>query len=299
MELVARPCPVCGSADDRRVVANADIDPARLDGFAFASRKLPEYMHYRLVECPGCDLLYANPLPTLDTLASAYQAADFDSATEARYAARTYARLLRPALSRLADRDGALDIGTGDGAFLKELLALGFCNVAGVEPSEAPIAAADPEIRPLIRRGLFRREDFADQSFRLVTCFQTIEHVYEPLSLCRDVAALLKPGGLAFLVFHNRQSLSARLLGRRSPIFDIEHLQLFSRRSAEHMLLAAGFSEVRLTTVLNRYPVGYWLKLLPLPRPIKSATRASLALTHVDRLPIMLPAGNLAAFAWR
>ena len=32
-----------------------------LGRFAFASRKLPEYMHWQLWECRRCDLLYADP----------------------------------------------------------------------------------------------------------------------------------------------------------------------------------------------------------------------------------------------
>jgi len=42
---------------------------------------------------------------------------------------------------------GALDVGTGDGAFLGQLLANGFTDVAGVEPSAAPVAMAAPEVR--------------------------------------------------------------------------------------------------------------------------------------------------------
>jgi hypothetical protein len=62
VEMVSRDCPVCSSADASRVFAEANFDFARLDRFAFASRKLPEYMHYRLVSCSDCDLLYASPL---------------------------------------------------------------------------------------------------------------------------------------------------------------------------------------------------------------------------------------------
>ncbi len=51
-EMVARHCPVCGSADESSVFAEANFDLARLDAFAFASRKVPEHMHYRLVACP-------------------------------------------------------------------------------------------------------------------------------------------------------------------------------------------------------------------------------------------------------
>ena len=60
----SRACPVCGSDSHHRVYAEARFDENRLDEFAFASRKVPEYMHYRLNECRRCDSLYANPRPT-------------------------------------------------------------------------------------------------------------------------------------------------------------------------------------------------------------------------------------------
>lgn len=82
-EMAARPCPVCGSADESHVYCDAHFDLTRLDEFAFASRKLPEYMHYRLIACPVCDLIYASPAPGLEALALAYRDAGFDSAEEA------------------------------------------------------------------------------------------------------------------------------------------------------------------------------------------------------------------------
>jgi hypothetical protein len=72
-EMAARPCPICGSEDESHVYSDAHIDLARLDEFAFASRKLPEYMHYSLIVCPVCDLLYASPAPSREALARAYQ----------------------------------------------------------------------------------------------------------------------------------------------------------------------------------------------------------------------------------
>src|SRR5262249_8076981 len=102
--LVARHCPICGSSGESRVFSDARLDPTRLDEFAFASRKIPEYMHHRLMICPPCDLLYASPAPTMESLAAAYRDADFDSGEEARYAGRTYAGYLRKIIHRLPDR---------------------------------------------------------------------------------------------------------------------------------------------------------------------------------------------------
>jgi SAM-dependent methyltransferase len=296
---IARACPLCGSAGNSREYAGESYDAAELNEYAFASRKLPEYMHFRLLLCGGCDLLYASPVPEKDALVQAYRAAAYDSGVEARFAAQTYARVLRRVLGRLPDRRGAVDIGAGDGAFLKELLSLGFTEVVGVEPSAAPIAAAEEAVRPLLRQAAFRAEDFPEQAFRLVTCFQTLEHVPEPLQFCRGAFRLLKAGGAMLCVVHNRRALSARLLGRRSPIYDIEHLQLFSRRSARQLLQSAGFRDVRTAWIFNRYPASYWLRLFPFPAALKRVLVSSANRLAVGRIPIALPAGNLAVYGFK
>lgn len=299
MQLIARACPTCGSSDETRVFAPATFDPAKLDDFAFASRKLPEYMHHRLILCPTCALLYASPVPSVADLTDAYVAAAFDSGDEARFAARTYARLLRFVTARLPDRDGALDVGAGDGAFLEELIGGGFTRVAGVEPSAAPIAAARPEIRALIRHGMFQAENYPSAGLSLVTCFQTIEHLFDPLETCRAFCRLLKPGGAVMLVAHDRLALTARIMGRKSPIFDIEHLQLFTAESARRLLKAAGFSRIEIHPVVNRYPLHYWVKLFPLPNALKRPLVALLRMPALRSVSIPFPAGNLAAIGFR
>lgn len=292
----ARSCPLCQSRDASTLFAEAKIDQQRLDQFAFASRKVPEYMHHRLLVCRDCDLIYADTVPEEMGLQSAYAEAAFDSGVEAAYAAKTYLRLLSPAFSQLPDRSGAVDIGTGDGAFLRELLATGFVDVAGVEPSQAPIVAASPEIRARIRIGFFRRGLFPEKSCSLVTCFQTIEHVADPVALCATAGELLKPGGLFCLVGHNRRALSARILGRSSPIFDIEHLQLFSRQSFQRLLTQTGFRNIQVRSFWNRYPVTYWTKLFPLPPRSKASLMKSLTALRIGQIPLPLPAGNLVAW---
>jgi SAM-dependent methyltransferase len=297
--LEPRPCPVCGTRDDGRLFAEANVDPDVLDGFAFASRKLPEYMHWRLVACGRCDLVYADPAPPLSELSTLYRDAAFDSGGEARHASRTYARFLPGIVRRIPDRDAAVDVGTGDGAFLHELLAAGFRRVVGVEPSTAPVEAAEPSVRPLIVHDVFRPGSFEPGSLSLVTCFQTIEHLSEPLAFCRDAWTALKPGGALFLIGHNRRALSAKLMGLRSPIFDIEHLQLFSPASVRNLLRAAGFTGVEVRPLLNRYPVEYWARLFPAPNRAKRRILDALHGSRAGRWVIPLPAGNFAAVAYR
>ena len=293
LDFVPRTCPLCGG-DDAHVLTEATLDEGKLTMSAFASRKLPEYMHSRMVECNACGMLYANPVLRPESLADAYKDASFESGAESRLAAVTYRTLLEPHLAGLPSRTSALDIGAGDGAFVEELLALGFTDVIGVEPSTAPIAAASPAIRGYLKCGIFAAEEFAAGSLDLITCFQVIEHVWDPVKITTDALALLKPGGLFFIVAHDRRAFSARVMGTKSPIFDIEHLQLFDKPTGVALLRGAGFDSIQVRPVHNKYPIDYWLKLFPLPGTVKSSVRRLAGISGIGNRLVSLPAGNLA-----
>ena len=119
-QIVKRLYRAAGAAGPFRLFAEAKVDPTALGDLAFASRKAPELMHHRLVTCPACDLLFANPIPATDAVEEAYAEASFDSADEARYASRTYVWLVDRIRRSLPDAEGVLDIGTGEGSFLEE-----------------------------------------------------------------------------------------------------------------------------------------------------------------------------------
>jgi len=274
------------------------FDPARLDRFAFAARKVPELMHWQLVECPVCDLLFASPAPNPGGLAAAYRDAGYDSAEEARYAAETYGELLREVVPRLPAVGGVLDVGAGNGAFLRVLRERGFGDLTGVEPSRAALNAADADIRPLIREGVFRARDFEPGRFRMVSILHLVEHLSEPLAAFRHAQGLLRSGGALFVVCHDRRAPLNRLLGQRSAIYDVEHLQLFGRGSLQALLERAGFPKVEIRRFPNRYPLRYWLRLAPLGSA-KTGLIAALDRVRVGSLPLTLPVGNLVAVAWK
>lgn len=298
LRFVERVCPVCGTSDRSSLWAQARFDPARLDSMSFSSRKSPEHMHYRLLECARCDVLYASPVPTADDLMIAYRVADYVSAREAQLAAETYARVLTDIIPALPDRRGAIDIGAGEGAFVEQLLAAGFADVVGFEISTKAIAAANENVTRLIRAEPFDSTSLPPGPYSLVSCLQTIEHVPDPLDLCSSAATALQPGGALLIVCHNRRAISARLLKRRSPIFDVEHLQLFSPTGIRRLLSRAGFERVEVRNLINRYPLGYWLRLAPGTDRMKRAIRTALVRTALDDVLLSLPAGNLVAIGY-
>ena len=292
-----RPCPLCGAGRDQAEPFLSDTrDESRVSTSSFASRKIPEYMSHAMVRCGSCDLAYVDRPPSVASLAASYHAADYDSAEEAEDAADAYARALTPVLGRLDSCGAALEIGTGTGAFLERLKGFGFTQLIGIEPSIAAIDAAPPHRRPWIHEGIFQEADFAPESFDLICCFMTLEHVQDPGALVASARRLLKPGGMFVGVTHDRRAWLNRLLGRRSPIVDIEHMQLFSAESAKYLLEHHGYASVDGSSFRNSYRPSYWLRLAPLPDALKNSLTGMLRRSKLDRRRLSLDVGNFMSW---
>lgn len=283
----ARPCPLCGT--EAPVAYEEKINPSLVSEYTFASRKKPELMHYEYRECQDCRLLFVSQLPDVGELLTAYHQASFDSAIESRYAAATYADalagVLRPGVS-------VLDVGCGDGTFLAECLRRGVGDIQGIEPSPAAADLADPEVREQIYIG--GHETFStDKKFELITLFQTIEHIRDPLEFFHSMREVAEPGGYVAVACHDYRSPVNRLLGDKSPIFDIEHLQVFSKTSIGKAMAKADLEFIGAKSYPNTYPLSYWMRLAPIPDRIKDASTIRGGV--LGRLPMRVRVGNLMA----
>ena len=192
-----------------------------------------------------------------------------------------------------------MEIGTGTGIFLEHLAGAGFAELIGVEPSSAAIAAAPPHRRSWIREAIFDERDFAPASFDLICCFMTMEHVRDPNAIAQGVLRLLRPGGAFATVTHDYRSVVNKLLGRRSPIIDIEHMQLFSRRSVSYLMTASGYVDVTVRLFVNTYMVRDWLRLAPVPHGLKGPLLSLMRPLRADRIRLGVNVGNLVAAGFK
>ena len=256
-------------------------------------------MCHRMVRCPVCDLVYAEKPPTEVVLAESYHAASYDSSEEADDAARAYILAIQGALARLENKGAALEIGTGTGVFLKHLKEVGFSRLVGVEPSRAAIDAAAPECREWIREGMFNERDFDPESFDLVCCFMTMEHVRDPLEIAKSAWRLLRPGGVFLTVTHDYRSPVNRIFGKRSPIVDIEHLQIFSKKAIGELFVRAGFEDVSAESFVNRYSLRYWARLSPLPAGIKAYLGTLFSTPAFSGIRLGVNVGNTLACGFK
>jgi SAM-dependent methyltransferase len=140
---------------------------------------------------------------------------------------------------------------------------------------------------------VFNERDFAADSFDLICCFMTMEHVLNPKVIAHATFRLLRPGGAFVTVTHDYRARLNRLLGRRSPIIDIEHMQLFSDSSIRTLFETTGYRDVQVHRLVNRYAFRYWWRLTPAPRPIKQTVAKVAETVHLDRVKFALNVGNI------
>jgi SAM-dependent methyltransferase len=291
-----RACPACGSTK-HALFASEQIQKDQISEFSYSSRKIPEFMHLKLVTCDECGLIYA-PLPTSkESLQKLYAESSFDTLDEEIYAARTYLRIMKPLLKKLNCHDTVLEVGAGSGSLLSLLKKSGFVHVIGIEPSIESIEQAEPDVVNDIRRGIFNLDIVSDISPSLIISCMTLEHMHDPKEFLEVAHKIMSPDGLIALVVHNSRALLNRVLGLKSPIIDLEHLQLFSPRSLRMLLKNTGFADISVKSFFNTYPLRYWLRLLPFPIKLRKAIDGFVGSNFIGRLPLSFPVGNILVVA--
>jgi 2-polyprenyl-3-methyl-5-hydroxy-6-metoxy-1,4-benzoquinol methylase len=174
-----------------------------------------------------------------------------------------------------------IDIGCGDGTFLRMLKEAGFTDIWGHE-----IPGHVDEARKYAN-GVFEDYDLStipDRHFDLVTMIDVMEHVRNPLDSLRRVSQILRPRGM--LYFHTPRvtlldramhSLTKIGLSRVTRLWQqsrtgIFHLQNYSDRGIRTLLAKGNFSPENiwarneLTFPLSLYVTGYIQKPLGLPK---------------------------------
>ncbi len=210
---------------------------------------------FSVVTCARCGLTYVTPrLRDAALLEQVYDEGYWSSssakdrgytdyrADEPLYL-RTYRRRLA-VIRRHFERPGrVLDVGCAAGFFLRVMQDEGW-RVTGLEPSDAirPHAArliGAENVRP----GLLGEVELPVASFDLVTRWDVLEHVPDPIAAAREVRRVLAPGGKFLIETQNVKSLAARVLGRRWQHYKhAEHIYHFDRRTIAALLERAGFA---------------------------------------------------------
>jgi len=293
-----RTCPFCKiSNSKKKIFLKENIDNSKIDKFSFSSRKIPEFMNFELLKCKNCSLIYANKIPNFTKIKKLYNETIYPFRQEAFDASKTYFEYLKKNL-KIKKRNNALEIGTGNGVFLVFLKKLGFSSAIGVEPSKEAIFLASNKVKKKIVHGMFEEIKIRRNFFDLICCFMTMEHVYDPNKTLFKSYNSLKKGGFIALVTHDAENILHKILGKNSPIIDIEHLQLFSKESIKSALISSGFVNIKIINIKNSYHLSYWISLLPISTKFKKIAQALLKkYLKILNIKLALNVGNIMTIA--
>jgi len=152
-----------------------------------------------------------------------------------------------------------LDIGCGNGAFLSRAQKQGFV-VDGVETCSPLADEARKKLDCHVYTKLLSECRFSPETFDVVTMYDLIEHLPDPIEDLRRVQFWLKPGGVLFVLTPNDEAFlrrAARLAFRVSlhciqrpmnSLYYSHHLSYFTARSLRSLLEATGFDLVQTET---------------------------------------------------
>jgi len=216
---------------------------------------------FAYVTCKNCGTLFLNPRPAKASFDSFYR--DSESA---RYWAEIFfpavaevrrEKLFRPRVKRLgslleqeiAGIRHVVDVGAGYGIFLEEwgrrwpdtrLVAVepssslaGVCRARGIEAVEAVVEEVVDH----------------DGSADLVTCFEVLEHVHDPLAFVRSLVRLLRPGGTLVISTLTIDGFDLQVLWDKSvQIHPPHHINFLSKDGLEQLFTRAGLVGVDIST---------------------------------------------------
>lgn len=207
----------------------------------------------RMVRCPECRLVYRSPRPP-EAEGSQAAAEDLREMAEAEWLGARRARNFRRFLDGWAGPPGRLlDVGCGAGWFLQMARERGW-EALGVDTSPEAVRYARERLAVPAQHGDLKSVHFPANTFTLVTLWNVLEFVPDPLGLLREIHRVLAPGGRLFVRTQNYffQRLSLALTGwafrqERPYRTFVFHLNSFSPAPLRLLLRKTGFVPVRVT----------------------------------------------------
>jgi len=216
---------------------------------------------YKRYECPNCDVHWWEPLKIIPEF---YESEVFEAYTAFHEGIRELPEWCKPFFYLFPSkvRGRLLDVGCGDGVFLKHAKQAGF-EVWGIDFDRKSVEVARKVLNTdtIYAMSLEEFYEYAKKEglkFDVITFFEVLEHQDKPREFLEMVKGLLKEGGYIAGSVPNRERLLAREAEWKylDGDFPPHHFFRFSQRSLNLLFKLSGFSEIFL------YVPDYPLSLL-------------------------------------
>lgn len=149
-----------------------------------------------------------------------------------------------------------LDVGAATGFFMSIAEGMGW-KTKGVEISKYAAMLAQDKGLDVIH-GSIENMKVSPQFFDVVTMWDVVEHMPDPIVNLKIAHDILKPEGLLVLNTPDSGSLYAKLLGKRWHLLvPPEHIHYFNNKSIESVLSICGFETESNTRIGKKFTLEY------------------------------------------
>ena len=245
LDLEEARCQVCGHSTGRVVYEGIDLE------FETCRNR---FMFVCCDECQNCYLKFRPRLTDIDIIYRDYlttnkKSAYHPSGLVAKIKTQIFdRRRISPILNHLRPGSNILDIGAGEGRFLK--------MIQQISRKDSRFFANEIAFHPLDKMRLEERgivpiesciENWqTDLRFDVITGIHVIEHVWEPDAVFAWIGAHLKPGGLVYFETPDADAFCARLFKSKWGMTHFpRHINIFNKGGLKHLAEKNGLAVLR------------------------------------------------------
>jgi 2-polyprenyl-3-methyl-5-hydroxy-6-metoxy-1,4-benzoquinol methylase len=212
---------------------------------------------FNFVECQNCGLIYINPRLLEEDL----MREEYDKIAQNHYgnpiyipqfSASEYKKLFEEdlhAFEKYRHNNRLLDVGCANGAFL-DMAREKYWNVFGVEISKYSASYAIQNLKLNIYIGKLPEAHFIPGFFDVITMWEVIEHLNDPLGYLLEANRILRRGGLIAISTPNINSISYNLLKDKwsGVVGPPGHMYYFSPKTIKRLLEKTNFKIKKVTS---------------------------------------------------
>lgn len=224
------------------------------------------FAQFSVLKCRGCEGSWRTNMYSAGDITAMYTGEEYSRNPYFSYDVREFKELARgryanyvKALSAIESMVGVgrlLDVGCGSGAFLNLAQQRGW-EVSGVELSPELSQVSRRAVRTEVMTASFESVELPAATYDVITMWDIIEHVVDPVLCLKKVSRLLKPGGVALFCTPDEDSLLARaglflyrISGGRVSypalaLHPTYHTYFFSRNGFSSLVGKSGMQAVR------------------------------------------------------
>jgi 2-polyprenyl-3-methyl-5-hydroxy-6-metoxy-1,4-benzoquinol methylase len=199
---------------------------------------LNKYQRAFLTSCKSCSFVFSRKIPSEQELVNHYQGYGRNDYLSP-ITIKRYHEIL-DSFEPYRKTNKLIDVGCGIGYFLETAKERGW-EVYGTEfTDEAIQKCSEKGIK--MEKGILDPENYMPEEFDIITSFEVIEHINNPIDELNSFHKLLRKGGLVYVTTPNFNSLLRyRLKSDYNIICYPEHLSYYTPKTLKKVFTRVGF----------------------------------------------------------